>query len=203
MVNIIKTNRDIKLSTLLLIVFFTLGGSFGLILMGPMTALFLDLYGWRGAMVLLGAVGFHITAFGALLKDPRNSDYSLISREKSSYETIKETDEKRESRVVTCFQYILQSVDVKLLTEPMFLRILLITTIQRFTWIAWIIYLVPNVISKGVSNLSASFISTTAGVGTAVGHLLPAVVASVTHNYLSSQTLWSIGKPLQRITDKL
>ena len=47
-----------------------IGSPLGLILMAPLVQLLLDTYGWRGAMLVLGGIGFHVAVCGALLRQP-------------------------------------------------------------------------------------------------------------------------------------
>ncbi|XP_072020420.1 monocarboxylate transporter 2-like [Amphiura filiformis] len=189
--------------------FATTGSSFGFTLLGPLTAYLVDVYGWRGALLFLGAINFNITALGAILKDPERPDNLLVKRDKKTYETIKDKDHEsyetikdkdHESGFEKFWNLVVQSLDITLFKEAMFIRILVVCAIMRFTQMAWVIYLVPNVISKGVSSLSASLISTTAGIGVGVGQLLPGIVTSVTNNYLSSRTLWTIGITITSVT---
>ena len=48
---------------------------------GPLTQVLLDTYGWRGAMLLLGGLGFNLVWAGALVRRP-----------KSGYQGIPEDD---------------------------------------------------------------------------------------------------------------
>merc|ERR1712046_211019 len=43
-------------------------GSLGITIFAPVVQVFLDTYGWRGAVLLLGGIYFHIAVAGALLR---------------------------------------------------------------------------------------------------------------------------------------
>ncbi|XP_072027419.1 monocarboxylate transporter 13-like [Amphiura filiformis] len=167
------------------------GTSFGLMLLGPLTAFLIDVYGWRGTLLFLGAIAFHITSLGAILIDPNKLSIRRDKKNVTDYEPIEV--KKQEATLEKYCNFIIQSFDITLFKEPKFISIIVVTTIIRFIQMAWLIYLVPNVISKGVSNLSASFISTTAGVGAGIGQLLPGIITSVADKYPSSRTIWTIG----------
>ncbi|XP_022100161.1 monocarboxylate transporter 11-like isoform X1 [Acanthaster planci] len=49
------------------------GHAVGMMLIGPLTQVLLDTYGWRGAMLLLGAISMHLGAFGFLLRSAPES----------------------------------------------------------------------------------------------------------------------------------
>ncbi|XP_022100013.1 monocarboxylate transporter 12-like isoform X2 [Acanthaster planci] len=49
------------------------GHAVGLVVVGPLTQVLLDTYGWRGALLLLGAISLHLGAFGFLLRSAPES----------------------------------------------------------------------------------------------------------------------------------
>ncbi|XP_013389623.1 monocarboxylate transporter 13-like [Lingula anatina] len=59
------------------------GGSIGQIVFGPLTHVFIDIYTWRGACLLLGAISLHLVVAGALLRPHRN-EYLHKERKRAS-----------------------------------------------------------------------------------------------------------------------
>ncbi|XP_072043733.1 monocarboxylate transporter 12-like isoform X2 [Amphiura filiformis] len=170
------------------------GSSLGIMLLGPLTQIFVEIYGWRGAMWLLGALVFHITVFGALLRPPTrtdNLDHFLLQEDEIEGTNIE--DGNSDNSCSDCCSSLVRTMDSSLFKDPMFIIIILVSTTIRFSQMAWLIYLVPNVVSKGVPILQASFISTSAGVGDLIGRLLPGVFSSVSGREISSKTVWTFG----------
>ena len=184
------------------------GSSVGLMVFGPLTQLFVQIYGWRGTMLLLGGVVSHIVVLGALLRPPSpppGGDYLLSSEgEKDNCEKddFTKEEEKEKSKVEekgylkACCCSLIRTTDCLLLKDPMFIIIIFVSTTIRFTQMAWLIYLVPNVVSKGIPLLQASFISTTAGVGDFIGRLIPGIFANLTCHQVPSLTVWTLGMSL-------
>ena len=52
---------------------YSMGNSFIFVAVVPLIQLFLDTYGWRGTMLLLGALLLHLAVCGALMKPPAAS----------------------------------------------------------------------------------------------------------------------------------
>ncbi|XP_071795654.1 uncharacterized protein [Asterias amurensis] len=69
----------------------SIGNSFVFVAFVPLIQLFLDIYGWRGTMLLLGGLSLHIAVCGALVKPP------AASRSQDGYEAA-HTDEEQETR---------------------------------------------------------------------------------------------------------
>ncbi|XP_072018414.1 monocarboxylate transporter 12-like [Amphiura filiformis] len=170
------------------------GSSLGIMLLGPLTQIFVEIYGWRGAMWLLGALAFHIAVFGVLLRPPTrtdNLDHFLLQEDEIEGANIE--DENSDNLCSDCCFSLVRTMDGSLFKDHMFIIITLVSTTIRFSQMAWLIYLVPNVISKGVPILQASFISTSAGVGDLIGRLLPGVFSSMSGHEISSKTVWTFG----------
>ncbi len=69
----------------------SLGASLSFVTVVPLIQLFLDIFGWRGTMLLLGALLLHLAVCGALIKPPS------VSGRQGGYEAA-HTDEEQEAR---------------------------------------------------------------------------------------------------------
>ena len=176
------------------------GSSVGIIFLGPLTQIFVELYGWRGAMLLVGALVSHIIVFGALLRPPTKlldhyNDYLLKDSEEDFMTDEQECDPPVDNSCKAWCLSIFKTIDCSLFRDPLFIIIAIVSTTIRYSQMAWLIYLVPNVVSKGVPDLKASFVATTAGAGDIIGRLLPGVFSScsVQEVSISSKTVWTAG----------
>lgn len=65
------------------------GGSFADIFLVPLTQFFLDIYGWRGTMLLLGGIFSQLAVCGALLKHPTATESHIEYEQVTSSEDEK------------------------------------------------------------------------------------------------------------------
>ncbi|XP_022104084.1 monocarboxylate transporter 12-like [Acanthaster planci] len=159
----------------------TSGHSVGLIAIAPLTQVLLDTYGWRGALLLLGAISTHLGVCGFLLKEPsheeaRDNYLPIISSEDEPLtDTPTSSNAQRKSRLGilkdtvkaqgNLFGYMVcsrASFWIATLTygDPMFLSSL------------WMIYFVSYAESKGFSGYEAVTFTTAAGIGNLVIKIL-------------------------------
>ncbi|XP_038047845.1 monocarboxylate transporter 12-like [Patiria miniata] len=156
----------------------------GTLLIAPMTQLLLDTYGWRAAMMLLGAMSLHLPACGALLRQ-RSRD----SEKSNQYETLREDDDlddssrnniaKEKSRL-RAFKDALTAQTEHLgfsvcLKFSFWIATLLYVCI-RFVSDQWLVYFVPQAEAKGFSPQEAVTFVTAAGIGNIVFKLVLGVV---------------------------
>ena len=74
-VNVIKDyfKRKFNLATSLSFA----GGALGMTILAPLMELCIESYGWRGAMLIFGAMNLNISVAGALMREPRKPSNSL------------------------------------------------------------------------------------------------------------------------------
>ena len=70
-----------------------IGGSLVFFTTVPLTQFFLDVYGWRGTMLLLGGILSHLAVCGALMKEP--AAIKKINN-KDEYQTVTVDEEQRD-----------------------------------------------------------------------------------------------------------
>ncbi|XP_072035493.1 monocarboxylate transporter 13-like [Amphiura filiformis] len=154
------------------------GSGFGMILMPLLTQLFLDIYGWRGALLLLSGLCLHSLPCGAMLyqnitedKVPKEKTNLLISKTGSSNATDS-SDIPDPSNTAKLFRGIFCS---PLLTNLSFNAQVLVPAIAwGYTFTGWLIYIVSFSLSNGTTMREASIVGTCGGIGlTAIRTILP------------------------------
>ncbi|XP_038059528.1 monocarboxylate transporter 12-like [Patiria miniata] len=149
------------------------GNSLSLVTQPPLMQLFIDTYGWRGAMLLLSSICFHLVVCGALLV-PLPTGSGAISTttytplEQSTDQTNDQMDEdKRGTR--SCLKSFCQSLGesfgISLIKDYNFWIITFIFVVNRVNKGAWLIYFVPHAVSRGIANNVAATMVTAAGLG--------------------------------------
>ncbi|XP_072048455.1 monocarboxylate transporter 12-like [Amphiura filiformis] len=145
------------------------GTSVGVMIFAPLTQFLLDQYGWRGALFLLGAIYFNLSACGALLEQNHGN------RQLNSYQTfdndLNEKDEKAPSTRWTCtllcdkLKQYSGDCEFSLFKDSLFLVWLSTNCLLEYTWAGWLIYLVPHAEDKGLSPYQATSLATSGGIG--------------------------------------
>ncbi|XP_022104111.1 monocarboxylate transporter 12-like [Acanthaster planci] len=160
----------------------TSGHSVGLIAIAPLTQVLLDTYGWRGAMLLLGAISTHLGVCGLLLRTPPPSaegrdDYLPInsSEEEPSADESRSLKAQKESR----FRILKNAVKAQanrlgctVCNFSTFWIATLVNAGHLFVGSLWMIYLVAYAESKGFSGYEAVTFTTVAGIGNLVIKIL-------------------------------
>ena len=172
-----------------------LGASTALVLFGPLTQILVEIYSWRGALLLLGAIFFHATICGALLRPPpvsktreRINGYLILEHEEKPKPT-KEND--CFSLTHNCFLVTTDSLHISIFKEPIFYVIIIVTSTVRFTHMGWVIYLVPNAEDKGIPALPATLVATVGGIGDAAGKIIPGFI--LWKELLNTRVTWICG----------
>lgn len=152
------------------------GGAFGMIVFAPFVEYLISMFGWRGAVLILGAVCFNICVTGALMRPPRRG---------SAYKSLTQTDAKCRDRDTSenaaRFQKTLMSYfgfDA-LAKEPILVLYLTAFCLWSIATAGWIIFLVSYTITLGYSPQVASFFSSIGGVGTLIGRLLTGPITDI------------------------
>ncbi|XP_071795469.1 monocarboxylate transporter 12-like [Asterias amurensis] len=155
-----------------------IGGSLAFFTTVPLTQFFLDVYGWRGTMLLLGAILSHLAVCGALMKEP------AAIKNKDEYQTVTVDEEQRDisdrepasnSRCRSCLNsvstFISKNFGTSLLSSTSFWVMVFMLNIWMMMYTAWFIYFVPYaIVSKGFSQTDASVFLVCFGSGRFLGH---------------------------------
>ncbi|XP_022104112.1 monocarboxylate transporter 11-like [Acanthaster planci] len=164
----------------------TSGHSVGLIAIAPLTQVLLDTYGWRGALLLLGAMSMLLGVCGFLLRPPPPSaegreDYLPIitSEEEPSAYGPKSPNTQKRSR----FSILKDAVKAQrnrfgctVCSRAAFWIAALLYCGYALVGGLWLIYFVAYAESKGFSGPEAVTFTTAAGIGNLVIKILVGIV---------------------------
>ena len=153
------------------------GLSVSILVCAPLAQLFLDTYGWRGTLLLLGGLSMHLVSCGQLLHHilpgRQGGDYHLLAANEESSDQGKAAQQpgKLTKLCAGCSQWGLsavQNLDLKLFCDAKFLLILTMAQCTLVPFDLWYIYFISHAQSKGFSPTDAAMFVTYAGVGSIV-----------------------------------
>ncbi|XP_071795626.1 monocarboxylate transporter 12-like [Asterias amurensis] len=158
----------------------TLGASFALVTIVPLIKLFLDTYGWRGTMLLLGGVFLHLAVIGALVKPPAASrsqdgyEAALTDEEQETGEdNVKPSNRSGCSCFTTVYSFTRDTFKLGLFSSISFWLVLFVYTVTEMTNCAWLIYYVQyTTVSKGFTLEDASHFIVAFGIGRAISSIV-------------------------------
>ena len=161
----------------------------------PMTQLLIDIYGWRGAMLLLSALNLHYIAAAAVLeplKQCQTVNHGI------SYERLqnKESDIKGAGSE-NIYSHLKSLLNLPIFKNGPFLIVLFVCLISAYSVNGWIVYLVSIVQSKGLTAYDAANVATISGVG---AFLIRIVLAFVQGKATYYKQLFFIGSILVMIS---
>ena len=139
------------------------GYSIGLFVFGPLVQLFLNTYGWRGTMLLIGGISMHGVVSGALLVTAYQapSEYQKLPQsEASSGRQI-----NLSSFCCDVWQSVLKNLDLGLFRSVRYWAVAVIACSNTYAHTMWIAYFVSQAQSIGFSPTEAGTFVTVAGVG--------------------------------------
>ncbi|XP_071796190.1 monocarboxylate transporter 12-like [Asterias amurensis] len=176
-----------------------LGNSSVFVAVVPLIQLFLEVYGWRGTMLLLGGLLLHLAVCGALMKPP------AASRSQDGYEAA-HTDEEQEtgedkvapsnrcgcSCFTTIYSFTRDTFQLGLFSSLSFWLVVFLVIVWRLTNTAWLIYYVQYAtVYKEFTLEDASQFIVAYGIGrTVVCVVIGPLVQTVK---LSSYCIWLAG----------
>ncbi|XP_038052536.1 monocarboxylate transporter 12-like [Patiria miniata] len=134
------------------------GASISYMVVPPMTQLFLDTYGWRATMLLLGAIFFHMTVCGALFRFPPScgvivaSNYSVIpddcvQEEHQSNDNA--SREPNEHQKMSAFRALCQHLNTELFFNRSYWCLAVMGIVNNVSTLGWAVYFVPHTQTKG------------------------------------------------------
>ncbi|XP_022109714.1 monocarboxylate transporter 12-like isoform X2 [Acanthaster planci] len=156
-----------------------LGSGFGIMVYPPLTEFCVEVYGWRGTLLLFSAVNAQVCVFGAFIKPAPSSYAALASEDGSLRESASPNNDGNKLwkywKVV--FKGICQLLALDVLWyEPKFVIHAFVSSLIGVTYSAWMIYLVPHGVARGIDRHRAAFLSSAGGLGTVLGRVIQAVV---------------------------
>ncbi|XP_038051283.1 monocarboxylate transporter 12-like isoform X2 [Patiria miniata] len=149
-----------------------MGKGLALLVIAPLTQLFLDTYGWRGAALLIGGICMHLIPSAAVVQDVK-PHYENISDESSADSNDQkgfDTDGNI-SLKASCLG-ICKAMDLGILLEFNFWIVFMCNFGLTCTFDAWQLYFVPHLQVKGFSAQVAASLCTAAAVGYLIGTVI-------------------------------
>ena len=154
--------------------------------MPPLTQFLLDVYGWRGTMLIMVALNMHITLSGALLI-PVHPSASAKSDDRLLPTTTNDTNAplKSNKEQLKITKTIIRAFDLDLFANIEYLSLMCTTCGNGYHFTGWLIYLVPHAEDLGFSPYTASTLATAGGFGLLMGSFAFPLLAKV----LSSKSM--------------
>ena len=162
------------------------GSGVGILVLAPLAQVLITNYGWRGALLIIGGLCFNVTVSGALLRPlvscvpndekkrpngkhyepllPNGTDYDddgVYQNGNMEYMEAQYRQPRRSCCNSTCFST--DNLGLSLFKDLSFVTLMIVQFCGRFTYMGWLIYLVPHAIEKGVEPLDAAFLASVAG----------------------------------------
>ncbi|XP_072050060.1 monocarboxylate transporter 6-like [Amphiura filiformis] len=139
------------------------GTAIAIMISPSITQFLLDIYGWRGTMLLLCGINMHSIPLGALF-DSRED-----TKRTNDYKIVPLGTNQSQAGVLRRFMNLLEAFDFDMIrTLPFVARIIIPGIVYGYTFAAWLIYIVSFALSNGSSMKEASVVATTGGIGLAI-----------------------------------
>ncbi len=156
------------------------------------TQIFLDIYGWRGTLLLLGGMCCHIIPCAGVLFNSDMATKSPKPHEKHKFvETGTCTNEKpSDKNSISHYNNFVNTV-ATVLCNPLYTnvsfmaQILIPSMVCGYIYTGWLIYIVSFAVSNGASMREASIVGTCGGIGlTAIRSILSLLNQMMTYKHL-------------------
>ncbi len=159
------------------------GVSSGVMILPILTQHLINVYGWRGTMLILGGVNLHCIAAGALLRpnhDAGNPFGSTPSDSKNIalIKTSAYADEQDNPLVAKIIYYL----DLHLFLDPIFLTRVVYTLGDSYCFTGWLIYLVPFAMDNGIQPYKAALLATCGGIGNLLSRFIFPFIIQIVSN---------------------
>ena len=139
----------------------------------PLFEMFIQIYGWRGAMLLLGAFNAHTLVCGVMVRPrPKDKGIAEIVVEKGTHKKKKGVDYGERSNFRHMMDRLTKYLEFLFVDNPKFIAIMMADLLSGVLFTGWAIFLVPHAMARGMSSQLASFLSSSGAVGLIVGRVL-------------------------------
>ncbi|XP_038051284.1 monocarboxylate transporter 12-like [Patiria miniata] len=155
------------------------GQAVALLTFAPLTQLFLDTYGWRGAVLLIGGFSMHHLPSALVVRDAKPQYESLKD---SPCDNPDNTDHGRRQggnesddgtiSIKAFWLRLCKALDLAIFFEFNFWIVLTCRFGITSTFVSWLLYFVPHLQVKGFSPQVAASLCTAAAVGFAFGTVI-------------------------------
>ena len=151
-----------------------IGGPVGMMIVPPVVQQLIQLYDWRGALALLGAMTANVCVFAALVRPLRTrNSYTPIADGEPNSTTNPPPNESLWHKLRQTFGIISEKIDLQMFAgEQGFVTLLFVSFLEGLLFCGWHIFLIPNATALGFNETMSSFLATFAGLGSVFGRLL-------------------------------
>ena len=167
---------------------YSCGTGLGIVILPLLTQAFLDTYGWRGCLLLLGGLCLQVIPLVALVLKPRTTRQSDSSDESSYLTSSSSSVSTVGSNPGTgLMESIAMNLGLHLLIRPSFImRVLIPGFAWGYTLNGWMIYIVSFGLSHGATMKESTIVATCGGVGIVLSQipLLPILRMAMTNKQL-------------------
>ena len=151
------------------------GGAVGIMICPPVAEQLIEHFGWRGAMVLVGAANANLVTCGMLMR-PKKSPPTYRPIEPSDIPIDNQQRNGNYLILITKWAQICCEPFQVLVKRPVFTAILAARVFTTIAYSGWAIFLVPHAIEKGLSSSKAALLSSIGGIATIFGKLIPGLI---------------------------
>ena len=164
-----NTKTDRRMTTIGLV---STGGACGVMICPPIAEQMVERYGWRGAIMILGAVNTNLVVCGLLMRLKQvHSTYHQVNSSDLALHT-KQTNTKFISLITRCTHTFIEPFKV-VSKQPVFTSIMAARVFSAIAYSGWAIFLVPHAVNKGISPNKAALLSSIGGIAAIFGRLIP------------------------------
>ena len=150
------------------------------------TQFFEDIYGWRGASLMLCGVSLHAVVCAMLFKPVHKHDkdeYYLVPSD-DDLQGMKDRNNdlnKRNSKnsVQQLVSVMDDYLDISLFADSSFIAMFILFAGDGLFTTSWLIYVVPHALDIGFSPYMSSVVATVGGIGSLVGNCLFPVLGKI------------------------
>ncbi|XP_072020649.1 monocarboxylate transporter 6-like [Amphiura filiformis] len=145
------------------------GLSFGVMVIPLLTQFFIDIYGWRGTMLLLGAINMHFVLSGAVLR-PVNIYGNIQNNLNDKDPTCSSATQSEQT--ASLLSKVTFYLDLPLFNDAGFISMIWYNFGNGYCLTGWLIYLVPYAMDTGFNPYKAASLATFGGVGNLLGNII-------------------------------
>ena len=151
------------------------GSSIAMVAIPPLSQYMKDVFDWRGAMLIIGALSVHIVPCG-LMMPPGKSAMVADQEERAEYTPIKDENELRVkgSAFLNIVHRVISTTHLYLFLDVQFTAHIIGWFAANYSLVGWFIFLIPYMENKGISAHKAVYLSTIGGVSSLFGRFFGA-----------------------------
>ncbi|XP_038077317.1 monocarboxylate transporter 12-B-like [Patiria miniata] len=156
------------------------GGTVGIIVIPPVVEHLVSIYGWRSALLLMGAFSFNYVLCGALLRPLRRPLAAHYKQIRGDDDTGCDThptgrtdgiDPERSVNICGKCWHIVSGVSNDVFTTSKFLIFQAVILLCGMVFSSWHLFVIPQGVELGFGDGPAAYLAIFAGVGSLVGRL--------------------------------